>query len=32
MEENDGQLPKATVIYRETHYNPKKKKMDYIGG
>uniref|UniRef100_A0A2N9JAY4 Transposase Tnp1/En/Spm-like domain-containing protein n=3 Tax=Fagus sylvatica TaxID=28930 RepID=A0A2N9JAY4_FAGSY len=26
MEENDGQLPKATVIYRETHYDPKKKK------
>ena len=26
MEENDGQFPKATVIYRETHYDPKKKK------
>ena len=26
MESNEGQLPKAKVIYRKTHYDPKKKK------
>jgi hypothetical protein len=25
MEDNEGQLLKATIIYRETHYDPKKK-------